>query len=151
MVALIPMVKTPWNGFRILWSKIHSSTASGRMESRSTKLTVFSSLARGRNTGTSSVETAMPGYLYPEVNQRKTYPAQSLIFPFGGNASQFQAVENALNHQRSVIQGPPGTKQAQRDRLKDSIFEKYGIPLLRLPTNGSGEIEKVRTYLERAK
>ena len=45
----------------------------------------------------------------------------------------------------------PGTKQAQRDRLKDSIFEKYGIPLLRLPTNGSGEIEKVRTYLERAK
>ena len=45
----------------------------------------------------------------------------------------------------------PGTKQAQRDRLKDSIFEKYGIPLLRLPTNGSGEIEKVRTYLERTK
>ena len=45
----------------------------------------------------------------------------------------------------------PGTKQAQRDRLKDGIFEKYGIPLLRLPTNGSGEIEKVRTYLERTK
>ena len=95
--------------------------------------------------------TALPGYLYPEVNQRKTYPAQSLIFPFGGNASQFQAVENALNHQLSVIQGPPGTKQAKRDRLKDSIFEKYGIPLLRLSTNSSGEIEKVRTNLERAK
>ena len=44
-----------------------------------------------------------------------------------------------------------GTKQAQRDRLKDSIFEKYGIPLLRLPTNGSGEIEKVRTHLARIK
>ena len=39
----------------------------------------------------------------------------------------------------------------QRDRLKDSIFEKCGIPLLHLPTNGSGEIEKVRTYLERTK
>ena len=85
--------------------------------------------------------TALPGYLYPEVNYRKTYPVQSLIFPFGGNASQFQAVENALNHQLSVIQGPPGTKQAKRDRLKDSIFEKYGIPLLRLSTNSSGEIE----------
>lgn len=57
--------------------------------------------------------TALPGYLYPEVNQRKTYPAQSLIFPFGGNASQFQAVENALNHQLSVIQGPPGTGKTQ--------------------------------------
>ena len=40
-----------------------------------------------------------------------------------------------------------GTKQAQRDRLKDSIFEKYGIPLLRLPTNGSGEIERIKEKL----
>lgn len=42
-----------------------------------------------------------------------------------------------------------GTDQAKRDRLKDSIFAKYGIPLLRLPTNGSGEIEKVRGFLLR--
>lgn len=40
-----------------------------------------------------------------------------------------------------------GTLQAQRDRMKDSIFEKYGIPLLRLPTNGSQEIEQVRKKL----
>ena len=40
-----------------------------------------------------------------------------------------------------------GTQQAQRDRMKDSILEKYGIPLLRLPTNGSREIEKVRQKL----
>ena len=40
-----------------------------------------------------------------------------------------------------------GTKQAQRDRLKDNIFEMYGIPLLRLPTNGSGEIGKIKEKL----
>lgn len=40
-----------------------------------------------------------------------------------------------------------GTQQSQRDRLKNSILEKYGIPLLRLPTNGSKEIEKVREKL----
>lgn len=57
--------------------------------------------------------TALPGYLYPEVNQRKTYPSQSLIFPFGGNASQFLAVERAMNNQLSVIQGPPGTGKTQ--------------------------------------
>ena len=39
------------------------------------------------------------------------------------------------------------SRQAQRDQLKDSIFEKYGIPLLRLPTNGSREIEKIKSYL----
>ena len=40
-----------------------------------------------------------------------------------------------------------GSLQFERDRLKDSIFEKYGIPLLRLPTNGSGEIAKIKNQL----
>lgn len=38
-------------------------------------------------------------------------------------------------------------KQLERDRLKDSIFKKHDIPLLRLPTNGSGEITKIRAKL----
>lgn len=40
-----------------------------------------------------------------------------------------------------------GTRQHQRDLLKNRILEKYGIPLLRLPTNGSGEMEKVKAAL----
>ena len=40
-----------------------------------------------------------------------------------------------------------GTRQAERDRMKDEIFAKYGIPLLRLPTNGSGEIQKIKAML----
>jgi superfamily I DNA and/or RNA helicase/very-short-patch-repair endonuclease len=36
-----------------------------------------------------------------------------------------------------------GTRQAERDRLKDSILEKYGLPLLRFATNGSREKEKL--------
>ncbi len=40
-----------------------------------------------------------------------------------------------------------GTRQAERDRMKDEIFAKYGIPLLRLPTNGSGEIEKIKSRI----
>jgi hypothetical protein len=31
--------------------------------------------------------------------------------------------------------------------MKDGIFAKYGIPLLRLPTNGSGEIQKIKAML----
>lgn len=37
--------------------------------------------------------------------------------------------------------------QLQRDRIKDGILQKYGIPILRLPTNGSGEAEKIRSTL----
>ena len=42
-----------------------------------------------------------------------------------------------------------GTRQAERDRMKDDIFAKYAIPLLRLPTNGSGEIQKIKNILIR--
>ena len=32
-----------------------------------------------------------------------------------------------------------GTKQQERDKLKDRILEKYGVPLIRLSTAGSDE------------
>ncbi len=38
-------------------------------------------------------------------------------------------------------------KQLERDRTKDSIFEKLGIPLLRFSTVGSGEREKLEAAL----
>ena len=40
-----------------------------------------------------------------------------------------------------------GTKQFERDKLKDHILELYGIPLLRFPTNGSGEDVKIERFL----
>lgn len=40
------------------------------------------------------------------------------------------------------------TRQAERDRMKDTIFMKYGIPLLRLSTNGSEEIQKIKNMLK---
>lgn len=37
-----------------------------------------------------------------------------------------------------------GTKQAERDKLKNHILEVYELPLLRFSTNGSGEKDKLR-------
>ncbi len=36
-----------------------------------------------------------------------------------------------------------GTKQAERDKLKDKILAKYNLPILRFKTNGSNEKEKL--------
>lgn len=36
-----------------------------------------------------------------------------------------------------------GSKQHERDILKDGIFAKYDLPLMRLNTTGSGEKEKI--------
>lgn len=38
--------------------------------------------------------------------------------------------------------------QLYRDKLKNSILDKYRIPFLRLPTNGSGERNKIETALD---
>lgn len=41
-----------------------------------------------------------------------------------------------------------GTRQSERDKLKDHILEVYGIPLLRFSTVGSGETEKLSAKLD---
>lgn len=41
-------------------------------------------------------DTAMALYLAPENHEIRSYPKDTLIFPFGGNASQFRAVCQAM-------------------------------------------------------
>lgn len=57
--------------------------------------------------------TAMAIYLDPRKYKIKMTKEERFIFPFGGNASQFKAVKNAICSQISVIQGPPGTGKTQ--------------------------------------
>ena len=40
-----------------------------------------------------------------------------------------------------------GSRQAERDLLKNSVMEKYGLPLLRIRTNESGVEDRIRTKL----
>lgn len=40
-----------------------------------------------------------------------------------------------------------GTRQYDRDRMKDRILKLYGIPLLRFPTNGSEEQKQIKQFL----
>ncbi len=39
-------------------------------------------------------------------------------------------------------------KQSERDAMKDAILKKYGLPLLRFSTTGSGERERLVRKLE---
>ena len=40
--------------------------------------------------------------------------------------------------------------QLERDSLKNEVLHTYGMPLLRLPTTGSGEEQRIRTALDQA-
>lgn len=57
--------------------------------------------------------SAIATYLRPHRYTMRSFKEPGLIFPFGGNASQFKAVKNAMTNQFSVIQGPPGTGKTQ--------------------------------------
>lgn len=57
--------------------------------------------------------TALYSYLNPNIKPKDKEFNSILIFPFGINQSQYQAVKNAMENQISVIEGPPGTGKTQ--------------------------------------
>ena len=57
--------------------------------------------------------TALYSYLNPSIKPTDKEFNSILIFPFGINQSQYQAVKNAMENQISVIEGPPGTGKTQ--------------------------------------
>lgn len=54
-------------------------------------------------------------FTYLDTNSKITtlHNDKPLLFPFGSNLSQFEAVKNALTSQISIIEGPPGTGKTQ--------------------------------------
>lgn len=60
-----------------------------------------------------------------------------IIFPFGCNSSQYQAVRNALENQISIIQGPPGTGKTQTILNIIANIIKNGESVLVVSNNNS--------------
>ncbi len=92
--------------------------------------------------------TAAAAYLAPEklkTNMGIEVPAP--IFPFGCNASQFQAVKNALSHQISVVEGPPGTGKTQTilNIIANLIIQDCTVQVV---SNNNSAIENVIEKLE---
>lgn len=57
--------------------------------------------------------SALASYIDPVSRPPKWYAPRSLIFPFGCNESQYNAVQGAFCCSMSIIQGPPGTGKTQ--------------------------------------
>lgn len=61
----------------------------------------------------SKPKSALFVYLNANSVSKFYHNNKALLFPFGSNLSQFEAVKNALTHQISIIEGPPGTGKTQ--------------------------------------
>ena len=58
-------------------------------------------------------ESVLGRYLNGQPIEDLTLPVNGIIFPFRFNLTQKAALENALTHSLSVIEGPPGTGKTQ--------------------------------------
>ncbi|PYY82865.1 helicase [Pseudomonas sp. TKO26] len=75
-------------------------------------------------------------------------PGQGLIYPFGLNESQLQAVEQAFSAQVSVIEGPPGTGKTQTilNILANILLRGQTVAVL---SNNNAAVENVYEKLEK--
>ena len=71
----------------------------------------------------------------------------TIYYPFGCNASQKKAVENALSNQVSIIQGPPGTGKTQTilNIIANLLLEKKSVLVV---SNNNSAVENVAEKLE---
>ncbi|WP_273822380.1 AAA domain-containing protein [Pseudomonas asplenii] len=75
-------------------------------------------------------------------------PGQGLIYPFGLNESQLDAVERAFQAQVSVIEGPPGTGKTQTilNILANILLRGQTVAVL---SNNNAAVENVYEKLEK--
>jgi superfamily I DNA and/or RNA helicase len=60
-----------------------------------------------------SEDCMLSAFLLGKLNLSKTDFVGNVVYPFGFNISQKQAVDNALSSPLSIIEGPPGTGKTQ--------------------------------------
>ncbi len=93
-------------------------------------------------------ESAAACYLNPGKKQIDRLNRNSLIFPFGSNASQKEAVREAFENQISVIQGPPGTGKTQTilNIIANAVKNRKTVLVV---SNNNSAIVNVRKKLEK--
>lgn len=74
------------------------------------------------------------------------YQKEEIYYPFGCNASQKTAVEQALTHQVSIIQGPPGTGKTQTilNIISNLLIDNKTVLVV---SNNNSAVENVKEKL----
>lgn len=90
--------------------------------------------------------TALHAYCYKNIEK---YPKPDhLIYPFGLNESQLEAVENAFLSQISIIEGPPGTGKTQTilNIISNILIQKKTVAVI---SNNNSAVENIYEKMER--
>lgn len=121
-------------------------TANARVKSASSNQTMIAENLANQLSKISPIrDTALHAYLTGNNEKRKF--SQKLIYPFGMNQSQMQAVEQAFSSQLSVIEGPPGTGKTQTilNIIANILIENKSVAVV---SNNNAAVENVYKKLE---
>jgi superfamily I DNA and/or RNA helicase len=94
-------------------------------------------------------DSILKEYLTGELDNKKNDLSDSLIFPFGFNSSQQQAVANGLTYKASVIEGPPGTGKTQTilNLIANFVVQSKTVAVV---SNNNSAIDNVKEKLQRS-
>lgn len=93
-----------------------------------------------------SVFAAFLSGRYPTEAKRKHTP---IVYPFGFNLSQKKAVEHALEHPLSVIEGPPGTGKTQTilNIVANAVMRNESVAVVSSNNSATANVyEKLKKY-----
>ena len=92
-------------------------------------------------------DTALSSYLNKRRQPKLVSAPQHLIYPFGMNLSQKQAVENAFACPVSIIQGPPGTGKTQTilNIIANAVYSHKTVAVV---CNNNPAVENVEDKLQ---
>ena len=81
--------------------------------------------------------------------QQPTTKSTLIVYPFGFNMSQKQAVSNALNNPISIIEGPPGTGKTQTilNIIANAVMRGESVAVVSSNNSATANVlEKLRKY-----
>lgn len=94
-------------------------------------------------------DSVMTPFLNGEYRTTKSITNDTVIYPFGFNLSQKQAVDNALNNQISIIEGPPGTGKTQTilNIIANAIMRDESVAVVSSNNSATANVyEKLQKY-----
>lgn len=94
-------------------------------------------------------DSVLSHYLNPKPLPPSSSKIPSLLFPFGCNHSQIEAIHRAFENQISVIEGPPGTGKTQTilNIIANMILQKKTVAIVSNNNEATKNIqEKLQKY-----